>query len=145
MARLRDNISHHFNADIFSQPTASQVFIHSCFFTRLETNTISAGVVSDRWLQLYIAQLLLIRIQTRRAAPYFQVLRKLLHVDFLHEDEVPEADIGVEGHGGVVSLSVSVNTEHCVWWREFCVTEAVSWVVEGLALSHRHTAGSHRE
>ena len=83
--------------------------------------------------------------RTQRAAPYFQVLRKLLHVDFLHEDEVPEADIGVEGHGGVVSLSVSVNTEHCVWWREFCVTEAVSWVVEGLALCRWcHTAARQR-
>ena len=46
--------------------------------------------------------------RTQLAAPYFQVLRKLLHVDFLHEDEVPEADIGVNGHGGGVSLSVRV-------------------------------------
>ena len=56
-----------------------------------------------------------------RTAPYFQVLRKLLHVDFLHEDEVPEADIGVYGHGGGVSLCDSVNTEHCV----LCVVERV--------------------
>ena len=42
------------------------------------------------------------------AAPYFQVRRKLLHVDILHEDEVPEADIGVYGHGGGVSLEVRV-------------------------------------
>ena len=78
----------------------------SYFFIRLETNKILAA--SDRWLQLYIAQVLLIKMQTTRtqlAAPYFQVLRKLLHVDFLHEDEVPEADIGVYGHGGGLSLT----------------------------------------
>ena len=34
-----------------------------------------------------------------RAAPYFQILSKLVHVDLVQEDEVPEADIGVEGHG----------------------------------------------
>ena len=72
---------------------------------------IKYRAASDRWLELYIAQVLLIKIQTtrtERAAPYFQVLRKLLHVDFLHEDEVPEADIGVNGHGGGASLSVRV-------------------------------------
>ena len=98
---------------------------------------------SDRWLQLYIAQLLLIRIQTRRAAPYFQVLRKLLHVDFLHEDEVPEADIGVDGHGGGVSLY----TEHCVCGGESCLILKLYLglrTVEGLALSHRHSPGSDR-
>ena len=54
----------------------------------------------------------------------------------------------MDGHGGGVSLYASVNTEHCVCsgeWRELCDTEAVSWVVEGLALSHRHSAGSERE
>ena len=30
-----------------------------------------------------------------RAAPYFQILGELLHVDLVQEDEVPEADIGV--------------------------------------------------
>ena len=35
-----------------------------------------------------------------RAAPYFQILSELLHVDLVQEDEVPEADISVERHGG---------------------------------------------
>ena len=68
-----------------------------------------------------------------RTAPYFQVLGELLHVDFLHEDEVPEADIGVYSHGGGVSLCDVVSTEPCaccVSWRELCDTEAVSWVVD---------------
>ena len=44
----------------------------------------------------------------------------------------------------VAACHFTLNTV-CVVERELCDTEAVSWVVEGLALSHRHTAGSHRE
>ena len=32
------------------------------------------------------------------AAPYFQILQELLHVDLVHEDEVPETNVGVERH-----------------------------------------------
>ena len=45
-----------------------------------------------------------------RAAPYFQILSELLHVDLVQEDEVPEADIGVERHGGGLGHSVTVVT-----------------------------------
>ena len=34
-----------------------------------------------------------------RAAPYFQILSELLHVDLVHEDEVPQTHVGVESHG----------------------------------------------
>ena len=37
-------------------------------------------------------------LSVTRAAPCFQILDELLHVDLVHEDEVPEADTGVYGH-----------------------------------------------
>ena len=38
-------------------------------------------------------------LSVTRAAPCFQILDELLHVDLVHEDEVPQTHVGVESHG----------------------------------------------
>ena len=66
-----------------------------------------------------------------RAAPYFQILSELLHVDLVQEDEVPEADVGVERHGGGLghschSWSRLVTSHWCSGGEWLPGTEAVA-------------------
>ena len=52
-------------------------------------------------------------LNVTRAAPCFQILDELLHVDLVHEDEVPEAHVGVQRHdeAGVYHLTLGNITD----------------------------------